>query len=128
MIEFRKRHAALRRGQFFDGAVNERGLADVAWHGTKLNRPGWSDPEARALGMTLAGFDGDPDLHVMLNMYTDALDFELPTSPGRIWLRAVDTAEASPFDIADPGQEPPLVGNTCAVQGRSAVVLVNRVA
>jgi hypothetical protein len=28
--------------------------------------------------MTLAGFDGDADLHVMLNMFWEALDFELP--------------------------------------------------
>ena len=30
--------------------------------------PGWSDPEARALAMTLGGFDGEPDIHIMLNM------------------------------------------------------------
>ena len=56
--------------------MNQRGLADVTWHGTKLGTPGWSDPEARALAMTLAGFNGDPDLHVMLNMHWDSLEFE----------------------------------------------------
>lgn len=69
MIEFRRTHSTLRRRFFFNGAVNERGLADVAWHGCTLNQPGWSDPDARALGMTLGGFDGDADIHVMLNMY-----------------------------------------------------------
>ena len=48
--------------QFFNGSVNERGLKDVSWHGTKLEHPGWDDPEARALAMTLAGFGGRPRL------------------------------------------------------------------
>ena len=44
MLEFRKQHAALRRGEFFSGAVNDRGLKDVAWHGAgaqpaRLGRP-----------------------------------------------------------------------------------------
>jgi glycogen operon protein len=127
MIEFRKRHAALRRRQFFTGAVNDRGLTDVTWHGTKLDTPGWSDPEARALAMTLAGFDGDPDLHVMLNTYWDSLEFDLPAVPGRRWLIAVDTAQTPPHDIADPGAESPVAGTTCTVQSRSVVVLVNQV-
>jgi len=126
MIDFRKRHAALRQGRFFTGEVNERGLTDVTWHGTKLNNPGWSDPEARVLAMTLAGFNGDSDLHVMLDMYWEGLEFELPAVPGRRWFIAVDTAQAPPDDIADPGSEPAVTGNTYTVQPRSVVVLVNR--
>jgi isoamylase len=126
MIRFRKTHAALRCDHFFDGSVNERGLNDVSWHGTQLNRPGWDDPGARALAMTLAGFDGDSDLHVMFNMFWDGLDFELPVVPGRRWRLAVDTGQPSPHDIADPGSEPDVSGNTYRVEGRSVVVLVNR--
>jgi len=126
MIEFRKRHAALHRGRFFTGATNERGLTDVAWHGTRLNRPGWDDPNGRTLGLTLAGFDGDVDIHIMLNMHWENLDFELPVVPGRIWLRAVDTSQAAPLDIANLGHERPVVGNAYTVQARSVVVLVNR--
>src|SRR6266851_5639957 len=44
-----------------NGSVNERGLKDVPWHGTKLDSPGWADAGARALAMTLAGFGGDSD-------------------------------------------------------------------
>jgi glycogen operon protein len=125
MIEFRKKHPALHQGRFFTGAANERGLPDVTWHGTKLNSPGWDDPNARTLGMTLAGFGGEPDIHVMLNMYWESLDFDLPAVPGRTWLRAVDTAQTSPLDIADPGGEPPVAASKYTVQGRSVVVLVN---
>jgi len=126
MIEFRKAHATLHLGQFFSGAVNERGLADVTWHGTKLASPAWDDPEAQALGMTLAGFQGDPDIHVMMNMHWEPLDFDLPVVTGRVWFRAVDTALAPPSDIADPGSEAPVAESTYAVAGRSVVVLVNR--
>ena len=126
MIRFRRMHPALRRDQFFDGSVNERGLRDVSWHGTRLNRPGWDDPDARSLAMTLAGFDGDSDLHVMFNMFWDSLEFELPVVAGRRWCVSVDTAQPSPHDIADPGHEPDVSGNMHPVQPRSVVVLVNR--
>jgi isoamylase len=126
MIRFRERHATVRKDQFFDGSMNERGLKDVSWHGTKLNRPGWDDAGARALAMTLAGFGGDPDLHVMFNMFWESLDFELPVVPGRRWCEAVDTARASPHDIAEPGSEPDVPGYTHRVEARSVVVLVNR--
>ena len=126
MIRFRKMHAALRRDQFFDGSMNERGLKDVSWHGTQLDYPGWDDPDARALAMTLAGFDGDCDLHVMFNMFWEPLDFEVPVVPGRSWRLAVDTAQPSPQDIVEPGSEPDVSGNTHRVEGRSVIVLVNR--
>jgi len=126
MIRFRKMHAAIRRGQFFNGSTNERGLKDVSWHGTKLNSPGWDDMGARALAMTLAGFDGDSDLHVMLNMFWEGLDFEIPVVPGRRWCLAVDTARRSPHDITEPGSEPDVFGNTIRVEARSVVVLMSR--
>ena len=126
MIRFRKMHAAVRQGHFFDCSMNERGLKDVSWHGTKLNRPGWDDTGARALAMTLAGFDGDADLHVMLNMFWEALDFELPIVSGRHWCLAVDTAQPSPHDIVDQDAETDVLGDTHRVKARSVVVLVNR--
>lgn len=126
MIQFRKTHSTLRRRFFFNGAFNERGLPDVSWHGCRLNQPGWSDPDARALGVTLGGFGGEPDLHVVLNMYWDSLEFESPSVPGRRWLKAIDTAAPSPQDIVDPGDEVEVSGTTCAVQGQSIVVLVSR--
>ena len=126
MIAFRKRHGALHKRTFFSGAANERGLPDVSWHGVKLNLPGWDDPNARVLAYTLGGERGDPDLHVMLNMFWQPLDFQVPVVPGRQWTKAIDTAAPSPQDIAGPGTEPALAGQTCPVQARSVVVLVNR--
>jgi glycogen operon protein len=128
MIDFRKRHASLRRPTFFSAAVNERGMPEVVWHGTKLNSPGWNDPDGRALGITLAGFRGEEDIHIMLNMYWEALHFELPPVAGRVWFRAVDTSLTSPLDIAEPGSEAPIAGSTYPVGQRSVVVLISRTA
>jgi isoamylase len=126
IIDFRKRHAVVRKNRFFGEAVNDRGMPEVAWHGCRLNCPGWSDPDARVLAFTLAGFYGDADLHVMMNMYWEILDFDVPPLAGRYWYLAVDTAEASPSDIADPGDEVQYFGESCPVKGRSIVVLVSR--
>jgi glycogen operon protein len=125
MIEFRKRHPALRKNSFYTGEVNQRGLKDVSWHGTKLNSPGWGDSQARVLGFTLAGFDQNPDIHVMMNMYWEALDMDVPAVAGRKWLRAVDTSLPSPYDIAEAGLELPCLGESYRVNPRSIVVLVS---
>ena len=126
IIAFRKRHPSLRKNSFFTGEVNKRGLKDVSWHGTTLNCPGWDDSQARALGFTLAGFDDDPDIHVMMNMYWQPLNMAFPIIPGRQWIRSVDTSLPSPSDIADPGTEVAFSGSSYCVNGRSIVILVNR--
>ncbi len=126
MIAFRQAHAAVRTGYFFSGEVNERGLPDVEWHSTKLRTPGWDDPQARVLAFTLAGFDGDADIHVMMNMYWEPLEFEVPEVDGRRWFVAVNTAEPSPNDIAEAGEEPGPIEPCCRVEGRSVVVLVSK--
>jgi glycogen operon protein len=126
MIAFRKAHPAVHRSRFFDGRVNERGLADIAWHGTELNAPGWGDGQARALAWTVADFAGGADLHVMSNMYWEPLDFALPAVAGRRWHVASDTFRPAPHDIAEPGTEPAVTGDRLTVQGRSIVVLISK--
>ena len=126
LIDFRKRNANIHRCHYFSGTVNERGLPDVSWHGCQLNTPNWSDPEARALGFTLAGFDDEPDIHVMMNMYWDALSFDIPHINGRTWHRVIDTAQNAPEDIREPGQEIPFTESTYLVTSRSIVVLISK--
>jgi glycogen operon protein len=126
VIAARTEFRAGRPGRFFTGEVNERGLPDVAWHGTRLNNPGWNDPGARCLAYTLAGFDGKSDVHAMLNMYWEALDFEVPLVPGRRWYRIVDTARPSPDDIVETKRQVPIQGSQVRVEGRSVVVLLSR--
>jgi glycogen operon protein len=126
MIAFRRAHRSLQRERFFDGSFNERGVKDISWHGCALDSPGWQDPQARALAFTLAGFDGEEDLHVMMNMHWEPLYFELPRVAGRRWLRAVDTSVGAPDDVLPPGREKPVSERECRVDWRSVVVLVSR--
>ena len=123
LIAFRKAHRALRQPHFYSGQVNERSVADITWHGTQLGRPGFEDPQARALACTIAGFAGDADLHVMMNMFWEPLQFEVPTDPQRAWHLAVDTFAPSPHDISDTGRSAPFSGSLCTVQARSIVIL-----
>jgi glycogen operon protein len=123
MIAFRKAHPALRKPHFYRGEVNERGVADITWHGTKVGRPGFGDPLGRALACEIAGFGDDADLHVMMNMFWERLDFEVPVDPQRTWHVAVDTFMASPHDIAEPNAGARFDRSVCTVQPRSIVIL-----
>jgi isoamylase len=135
LIRFRKDHATLRRERYFIGEVNDRGLADIAWHGARLFSPGWDDPSSRVLAFTLAGFpihsnvktsEADTDIHVMMNMDWNDVAFDVPKVEGRHWYRAIDTAAASPADIFARGHEPLFEGDTRAVRDRSIVVLISK--
>ncbi len=126
MIDFRKCHPALRRRRFFSGEVNERGFADISWHGCKLFSPDWYDSNSRVLAFTLGGFEGEADIHVMLNMYWEELNFEIPSIEDRGWYKVVDTALASPMDIVEPCQEVVVSGNNYLVKGRSIAVLISK--
>ncbi|MGZ5408258.1 MAG: glycogen debranching protein GlgX, partial [Aeromicrobium sp.] len=135
LIDFRKRHPNLRRTTYLRGDVNARGLVDLAWHGCQLDAPGWHDAESRVLAFTLGGFpelnagpgiDEDVDIHVMMNMDWQDLEFELPTVPGRHWYTAIDTGAPPPGDIAAPGEEVPVSGSVYNVRNRSVVALISK--
>ena len=126
LIAFRKSHPAVHRARFFSGAMNERGMPDISWHGTKLNEPGWNDPHARALAWTVAGSLAHSDIHVMVNMFWEPLTFEIPQIYERAWYTAVNTAMPSPQDINAPGNEVLVNSHHVEVSGRSIVVLISR--
>ncbi len=126
LIEFRKSQPVLHRSRYFTGAVNERGLKDLAWHGLELESPGWDDPNARVLSFTLGGFDGEDDIHAMMNMYWEPLEFQLPEVAGRRWHRVLDTSLPSPDDIAEAGSEARCNADRYTLDGRSVVVLVSK--
>jgi glycogen operon protein len=126
VIASREHFRAGRAGRFFKGEVNQRGLPDVSWHGTQLNKAGWDEFHSRCLAYTLGGFEGEPDVHAMLNMYWDSLEFEVPIVPGRRWYRVVDTARPSPDDIVETARQAPIEGDRVRVEARSVVVLLSR--
>ena len=119
ITRFRQQNAALRRSSFFDGSVNARGVPDLTWHGTLLDRPDWS-PGSRTLALTLGGQGDEPDLHVMVNMHWEEHDFELPV--GRTWKRAVDTSLSGDQAVRLRGEEPLIETASVRVPARSVVV------
>jgi glycogen operon protein len=121
LIALRRRHRVLRRNEFYTGLTGESGEPDVTWHGTRLAPPDWDDPQGRAFACTFGGLDGRPDLHLMMNMHSEPLEFEL--DPERRWARVVDTALTSPADIAEPGAEPPVTTAGYLVTAHSVVLL-----
>jgi len=126
MIRFRKQHPNLRRRHYFWGETDEHGRPDIVWHGVTLGAPDWRHV-SRSLAFTLAGFGRDADLHVMINMWTEDLDFEVPAPlPGLAWARAIDTSAAPPADVPDEGHEPAITGPVCRVPARSVSVLLSR--
>ena len=124
MIDLRKRSGLLRRATFrFDGADGFH----LTWHGVKRMTPDWSY-ESRTLAMQLTQLEPDgsrEDLHFVANAYTDALEFELPLIGEREWFRLVDTSQKSPRDIAEDGQEFPLLSlDSYPVEPRSVAIFV----
>ena len=126
MIRFRKAHPALRRRSYFWGERNGHDWPDITWHGVELGAPDWGE-DSHAFAFTLAGFDGDADLHVMVNMWTGDLDFALPRLPqGHGWFRSVNTSAPSPDDITEEGKEPRVSGDRLHVPGHSVAVSISR--
>ena len=65
-------------------------------------------------------------MHLILNAYWEALDFELPPTNqgGRSpWRRWIDTFRDSPHDIVPWETAPPVPGDTYRAEARSVVVL-----
>ena len=124
---------ALRRRRELDAERDGLSLNEllrrqpVAWHGTRLDQPDWGGA-SHTIAATLMPSGGDLLLHVIINSYWEALDFELPPpQPGRTpWRRCVDTALASPEDVRGWAEAPPVETASYRAEPRSVVVLVSR--
>ena len=95
------------------------------WHGVRLNAPDWSH-HSHTLAATV-GLPGDPVLlHLIINAFWEALEFELPAlvETGETWRRCIDTALASPADICAPSDAEPIIDGHYFAQARSVVVLI----
>ena len=124
LIRFRRAHPSLRRHLFFED--DPSGVA-AAFHGPKGGDPDLS-AESRSLGLHLRGGGGHDDLLVIAHAHWEPLAFSLPRlRPGRSWRLFLDTTQAPPRDIAEPGQEERLSKQASFLAGpRSVVVLVGR--
>jgi glycogen operon protein len=100
--------------------------ARLRWHGVDLDRPDWSK-DSHCVAFTVSSLRGRFTLHVMLNTYWEALDFELPVSAGQDgsrWRRWIDTSLPSPQDICEWEDASVVSGSRYTVAPRSTAILV----
>ena len=94
------------------------------WHGVRLNSPDWGH-ESHTLAATVALLGYPLVLHLMINSYWEALDFEVPIldKSAQMWRRCIDTYVDPPNDICSWRDAPLLEELICRVQPRSVVLL-----
>lgn len=126
MIKFRSANESLRRGEFFNGEENKQGLKDITWHGCKLNEPGFENPESNVLAFTLASQKRlQPDIHVMMNMHYEPLEFEIPSGENFKWKRFADTSLEAGDDISPVKKNRVDIIEKYTVNPYSLVILTN---
>ena len=118
MIAFRRAHPALRKEHFYTDS-------EIKWFGFDGATPRWADPWQKAFACLILG-QAEPDLFLLFNADTRAIDFYLPSLPsGKAWRLAVDTSQSSPNDLFEPGNEPFVGRHTCfRLEARSGAILV----
>ncbi len=96
--------------------------ATKTWHGVRLNEPDWSETSHT---VALCGeLQGEGlRFHLMLNAYSEALDFELPELEGARWRCWIDTALKSPHDIMPWEQASDIAKTSYHVSDHSVVML-----
>ncbi len=134
MIRFRKEHPILQRKTFFRGAAPDGFVwPDITWHAPDGSAPDWNEG-TRAVCLLLNGayatVDGRPpdcNIYIIFNSSLKSGYFQIPGSPaGGKWKIAADTANESPHDVFDRGEEPPLHDGRYLVRKLSTVVLIDR--
>jgi isoamylase len=98
-----------------------------AWHGVKLGQPDWS-LGSHTLALSTACHKDNLLLYLILNAYSQPLEFELPpmSQQNDSWRRWIDTSLDSPNDIADWTAAPKVPGRTYLAESHSVVALFAR--
>jgi len=130
-IAFIRRYPVLQRRRFALGKdLDADGVPDLAWFGTDLAGPRWTDREARTLCMQL---DSSEDancrrgrLFLIFNAHFDSQWVALPMLESPLaWHRGIDTSLPADDEVSDPGSEVPLNPRDHYIAAaRSTVVLV----
>ena len=99
----------------------------LQWHGVILNAPDWGhESHTLAASVRLLGYP--LLLHIIVNAYWEALDFELPVldETQGSWRHCIDTFRDPPHDICGWTDGEGLQTSACRVQPRSIVLLLAR--
>jgi isoamylase len=118
MIAFRRAHPVLRKEKFYTDE-------DIKWFAPDGATPHWADPWQKSFACLILG-DTEADLFLQFNADINSVGFYLPALPtGKIWRLAVDTSRTTPYDLFDPGKEPPVQGqNGFLLEPRSCAILL----
>jgi len=94
------------------------------WHGVKLGQPDWS-LSSHSLALSTACPKDNLLLYLILNAYSQPLEFELPPmSPeNHSWRRWIDTSLDSPNDIVEWPAAPTVVNRTYLAAPHSVAAL-----
>lgn len=137
LIQFRKRHPALHRPEFFLGKdTNYNAIPDITWYNRKGKVSDWNKMDhclAYRLDGTEAEVDADKDdndFYIMFNGSDRDHRFTICTQPpkGTQWFRAIDTSKTGLDAIPLFGNEEYLEDQSqYSVSTKSVVVLISRV-
>jgi len=130
IIAFRKRHSIQRTWRYMTAEQSEVPvLRSITWHGVKPESADFSD-SSRYLAAVLEAFEtenrGDVPIYIGTNTFWEALDVELPPTPGKRWYRVVDTALPAGEEIVTDEESVFLTERGYTVQPRSTIVLIAR--
>ncbi|MEL7586397.1 MAG: glycogen debranching protein GlgX [Prolixibacteraceae bacterium] len=134
MIRFRQNHPVLRnKGHYRNIDYMNTGCPDISFHGTRAWAADWSSQSlvfAFMLdgGHAKNGAGTDDMIYVAMNMYWEALPFELPQLPEeKRWHVAVNTDMPSPDDFHHLSEEPEVADQSSFIVGpRSVIILVGK--
>lgn len=124
LIHFNLSHKFFQEHYHWNGREDHQS-SRVFWHGVKAFEPDWSD-HSHALAYTLFNRYYSECLHVIMNAYWEAMDFEIPSIDGfegKKWYRVLDTSLAYPDDFPDLDEMQEIRRPKYRVQARSVVVL-----
>jgi isoamylase len=133
LVGYRRRMMGTRSEESLELSLNELlRRAEFDWHGVRLGKPDWADG-SHSIACTIRStpLQFPLWLHVMINAYWEALEFDLPPIPAGTlagWSRWIDTALESPEDITDAPVAPLVRETQYRVAPRSVAVLFARTA
>jgi len=104
LIRFHQNHHIFALERLLEVAESGQ-LPYICWHGVELEQPDWQE-QSHSLAFTLHSPEEAEMIHVLLNAYWEPLTFALPPlQASQQWHRIVDTAQPSPKDFCQVGEE-----------------------
>jgi isoamylase len=138
LILFRRAHPCLRPAEFFTGTIRSgSGLKDLTWYfdsGAEVDQSYFANPNNHFLAYRIDGMaagDSVISIYVAYNSWSGAIPVTLPVPlAGNGWYLVADSsANAEGWDNIYPaGQEILQSGKQYAIQGRSVVLMIEKLA